>query len=257
VIIELLDEQVEVEPSSLVGEQLHTLLAGAIFNPYGPTIVACCSVVSGDDLGSTDRLYYLSINPFKQYVARIGVVDYSEGVDAQSLASLHGAFNCSCPSLAFTTFLLEPADSRIALKQWIASFDDAENTWSFIKKHKYDPWGRASAEQDEGFNQAIAGQEPRKKSSGFLSNFFARKGRASEDWLDEFTSHLEDPRHQKTEQMCFYQAWEGSIEHAPGGQMMKNLQVNIVSMDEMLREWFIPIMLSCRVSDGFFGRQDT
>src|SRR5581483_5532541 len=143
--IELLDEQVEVEARSLVGEQLHTLLAGAIFNPYGPTIVACCSPVSEGDVASAAPLYYLSINPFTQYVARIGVVDCSDGVDVQSLASLHGVFTCSCPSLAFTTFLLEPPDSRLALKQWIASFEDAENTWSFIKKHKYDPWGRASA----------------------------------------------------------------------------------------------------------------
>ena len=54
--VQLLDEFIEIEPRSLIGSKFKTLLAGAIFNPYGPTIVACCSV-EGKGVNMTEPLY--------------------------------------------------------------------------------------------------------------------------------------------------------------------------------------------------------
>jgi hypothetical protein len=256
-IIELFDEQIEVEPSSLIGSQFKTLLAGAIFNPYGPTIVACCSV-AGESVGFTEPLYFLCIHPFSSHAAQVGTVNYSSPVDSQSLTSLHALFGGSCPNLTFTSGLLSATESHNALRQWIASFDDAEDTWAFMNSHKYDPWERAKAQRTAGLTRAFeARREPSKGSPGLLHNLFKRKTKSDANWLDEFTNFLEDARHQKTEQMCFFQAWEGSIEHSPAGQMMQNLTGGAISMKDMIRQWFIPIMLSCRVSEGFFQGPNT
>ncbi len=255
--VQLLDEFIEIEPRSLIGSKFKTLLAGAIFNPYGPTIVACCSV-EGKGVNMTEPLYYLRIHPFSSYAAQVGTVNYSSPVDSQSLTSLHALFDGSCPNLAFTSGLLSATESRNALKHWIASFEDAEDTWAFMSSHKYDPWERAAAQRSAGMTRAIETlRKSSKKSPGFLHKLFKRKRNSDANWLDEFTNFLEDARHQKTEEMCFFEAWEGSIEHSPAGMMMQNLTGGVISMDEMIGKWFIPIMISCRVSEGFFPGTDT
>jgi hypothetical protein len=148
--LDFLSEGVPVDPERLCGAQFTTLLAGAIFNPRGPTILACSSVPDPSSASKKEALYFMMIHPFSQTCVRLGTADYSTPMTPDDLCPLHTAF-------------------------------------------------------------------------------------------------IESALHQDTERMAFTVGWSGSVERSPAGQMMKNLGP-VMSFDEMLEGWFVPIFLSCRVA---------